>query len=156
MLFIGSLCRGISLKFLCTSLVWGRWVTPGPLWWHHVVAEAFPLGPLADLCLRDGTPSLHPHTAHILANTYLLLSTGNFSKELWSPHSCSLNTLTLFSRLLCFSHRVDKQPWPSGQCFRDSGATCNFLSWTTDAGCIFPKFLPLSRCLNLGWSLLKV
>ena len=27
MLFMASLCRGISLKFLCTSLVWGRWVT---------------------------------------------------------------------------------------------------------------------------------
>lgn len=101
---MGSLCRGILLKFLCTSLVWGWWVTLGPLWWHHVVVEAFPLGLLADPCLRDRTPSLHPHAAHILANTYLLLSIGNFSKGLWSIHSCSLNTLTLFSRLLYISH----------------------------------------------------
>lgn len=27
MLFMCSLCWGISLKFLCTSLVWGQWVT---------------------------------------------------------------------------------------------------------------------------------
>lgn len=42
----------------------------GPLWWHHIVVEAFPLGRLADLCLCDTTPSLHPHTAHTLANTH--------------------------------------------------------------------------------------
>lgn len=86
----------------------------GPLWWHHAVVEAFPLGRLADLCLHDRTPSLHPHAAHILANTYLLLSTGNFSGGLWSVHSCSLNTLTLFSRLLCISHgglQVDVTFW---------------------------------------------
>lgn len=69
----------------------------GPLWWHHIVVEAFPFGRLADLCLRDRTPSLHPHTAHILANTYLLLSTGNFSRGLWSIHSCSLSTHSHFS-----------------------------------------------------------
>lgn len=46
------------------------------------------------------TPSRCPHTA----NTYLLLSTGNFSRGLWSVHSSSLNTLTLFSRLLYISH----------------------------------------------------
>lgn len=148
MLFMGSSCRSISLKFLCTSLVWGRWVTLGPLWWHHVVVEAFPLGLLADLCLRDRTPSLHPHTAHILANTYLLISTGNFSKGLWSIHSCSLNTLTLFSCLLCISHgglQAAMTFWTV--CVRDFGDTCNFLLWNTDTSCIFPIFLPCTSSL---------
>lgn len=94
MLFIGSLCRGISLKFLCTSLLWGpgEWASeqaseslPDPLWWHHVVAEAFPLGPLADPWLRHGTPSLHPHTAHILAYAYLLPLLWTFF--FFAPHS---------------------------------------------------------------------
>lgn len=133
----------------------------GPLWWHHIVVEAFPLGWLADLCLHDRTPSLLPHTAHILPNTYLLLSTGNFSREPWSVHSCSLNTLTLFSCLLCISHgglQVAKTLWTVR--VRDFGATCNFLLWHTDTSCVFSQIsamslLPLRR-LNPGWSLLKV
>lgn len=110
----------------------------GPLWWRHIVVEAFPLGRLADPCLHDRTPSLHPHAAHILANTYLLLSTGNFSRGLWSIHSCSLNTLTLFSCLLCVSHgglQVAMTFWTAR--VRDFGTTCNFLLWHTDTSCIF-------------------
>lgn len=134
----------------------------GPLWWHHIVVEAFPLGRLADLCLSDGTPSLHPHAAHILANSYLLAFHWEFfRKGLWSVHSCSLNTLTLFSCLLCVSHgrpRVAVTFWTVH--VRDFGATCNFLLWDTNTSCIFPIFLPctssLLACLNPDWSLLKV
>lgn len=69
----------------------------GPLWWHHIVVEAFPLGRLADLCLCDTTPSLHPHTAHTLANTYLPLSTGNFSRKSLSLFIPALSTRSRFS-----------------------------------------------------------
>lgn len=111
----------------------------GPLWWHHTVVEAFPLCRLADLCLRDTTPSLHPHSAHILANSYLQLSTGNFSRGLWSVHSWLLSqhahTLLLPLRIshggphLVMTFRT--------VCIGDFGATCNFLSWVTDTGFIF-------------------
>lgn len=140
---MGSLCRGISLKKIPVYLPRLRSMShSGPLWWHHIVVEAFPLGRLADLCLHDTTPSLHPHAAHMLANTYLLLSTGNFSRGLWSIHSFSLNTLTLFSCLLCISHgglQVAVTFWTVR--VTEFEATCNFLLWDTDTSCIFPIFL---------------
>lgn len=120
----------------------------GPLWWHHIVVEAFPLDWLADLCLHDRTPSLHPRTAHILTNTYLLLSTGNFFKmALVYSFLLSQHTHT-FSCLLCISHGgslVAKTLWTV--CVRDFGGTCNFVLWDTDTSCIFPHISPFPSSL---------
>lgn len=159
MLFIVSLCRGISLKFLCTSPVWGPWVTLGPFWWHHVVVEAFPLGLLADLCLCDRTPSLQRHTAHILAHTHLLLSTGNFSTRLWSVHSDSFNTLTFLLPPLFFPRRStssrDLLDSVSGILKPPVIFYYETLTQAPFSHISVVCLLPPSR-LNPGWSLLNV
>lgn len=76
-----------------------------------------------------------------------MLSTGNFSDELWSVHSCFPNMLTLLSFLLCISHGdlpVAVTFWTVH--VRGFGATCNFLLWDTDklCFCLFVCFFHIS------------
>lgn len=130
---------GILLKFLCTSLVWGRWVTLALFDDIILLLKPFLLAgwPLPAWQNPVITPSHCPHTdKHILTAFHWEF----FRRTLVYSFLLSQHTHT-FSSLLCISHRgpqVAKTFW--SVCVRDFGATCNFLLWDTDTSCIFSPY----------------
>ena len=145
MLFMASICWGISLKFLCTSLVWGWWVTLALFDDIILLLKPFlSAGWLTSAC-ATGT-----HHYILTPPTYWQTGPASFHWEFfkWALVCWFLLThmLTLYSCLLCVSHgrlQVAVTFWTVR--VRDFGATCNFLVW--DTGCIFPIFLPCTYSL---------
>lgn len=141
MLFIGSLCTEMSLKFLCTSLVWGRWVMLALFDDIILLSRPFLLvGWLTSACAAEPlnyTLAL-PECWQTRTCCFPL---GIFQEAFWSFHSGSLNTLALSSRRLCISHtgpRVAVTFWTTHPRILEPPVI--FLFWATDTSWIYPPY----------------
>lgn len=141
MLFMGSLCREMSLKFLCTSLVWGRWVTLAVFDDIILLLRPFLLaGWLTSACAAEPlhyTLTLPTYCKHILTAFHWEF----FKRALVCSFQLSQHAHTFLSPPLYFPRRSASSCNLLDSACRDFRATCNFLLWATDTSWVFFSFL---------------
>lgn len=148
MLFMGSLCRGISLKFLCTSPVWGRWVTLALFDDIILLLKPFLLADwLTSACATE--PSHYTLTLPTYWQTHTYCFPLGIFQEGFGLFIPALSTRSHFSLASSvFPTEVSKEPWPSEQCVSGILEPPVIFSYETLTQAVFvPIFLPCTSSL---------
>lgn len=130
---------GIVLKFLCTPLVWGRWVTLALF--DDIILL---LKPFLSTSWLTSACTTEPHHYTLTLPTHWQTHTYCFPlgifREGFGLLILALSTHSHFLLPSVFPTEVHKQPRPFG-------GTCNFLLCDTDTSCMV--FFPPHFCLVL-------